>query len=148
MSEVWVVNRNNENEKRGKKERNYSLFAGINECSLLHIKKMTLLRVTVDVHMLSRCTGWMAFLQCVDRRKRLGGAESRSVGDSASPIFGCLNHLKGAAKKSFGTTPAWCESEHWHLCVLEKRWHLSVSGVFFQNSWRMVQFQEDYCVPL
>lgn len=71
---------------RKENKGNYSLFAGINKCSLLHIKKITLLTLlplTVDLHMLSYCTGWMAFLQCVDRRKRLGGAESRSVGDSA-----------------------------------------------------------------
>lgn len=47
------------------------------------------------------------FLQRVDRRKRLGGAESRSVGGSGGPIPAPLSHLKTrAAKEPFGTSGA------------------------------------------
>lgn len=39
----------------------------------------------------SHCTGLNGlFRVCVDRRKRLGGAESRSVGDSASNPVGSV----------------------------------------------------------
>lgn len=51
----------------------------------------------------TRCltvAAWMAFIQRVDRRKRLGGAESRSAGDSVGPIPSRLSHLKTRKQSS------------------------------------------------
>lgn len=49
--ERWVVSRN---EEKGGRERSDSLFVGINECSLLHIRNSPL-PLTVAVHTLSGC---------------------------------------------------------------------------------------------
>lgn len=94
--EWWVVNRNNGRKIKKEKKRNCLCLQELMQ--LVACKKKSFPSLLTFTRCLT-VPAWKAFLQCVDRRKSLGGAESRSVGDSGGPIPSWLSHLKTKAAK-------------------------------------------------